>query len=83
MLSAFVRGIEPVACRLDGLLALNAGVHPSVSGAGVVSGFLAARTGMSENEAYPCLSAAGDFSVSQVVDVVEGVHCTIRQRDLA
>lgn len=38
---------------------------------------------MSENEAYLCLSAAGDFSVSQVVDVVEGVHCTIRQRDLA
>ncbi|MGW0179161.1 acetamidase/formamidase family protein [Nocardia sp. NPDC003345] len=45
--------------------------------------FLAARTGMSPTEAYLYLSAAGDFSVTQVVDIVKGVHCAIRKRDFA
>jgi acetamidase/formamidase len=44
-------------------------------------GFLAEQTGMTENEAYLYLSAAGDFSVSQVVDIVKGVHCMIRKAD--
>ncbi|MCM3300398.1 hypothetical protein [Streptomyces pseudogriseolus] len=35
-LSAFGRGVEPVACWFDGLLALDAGVDPSVGGAGVI-----------------------------------------------
>jgi acetamidase/formamidase len=39
--------------------------------------FLATRSGMTENEAYLYLSAAGDFSVSQVVDRIKGVHCMI------
>ncbi|MCW2937484.1 MAG: hypothetical protein JWN00_469 [Actinomycetia bacterium] len=43
--------------------------------------FLAEQTGMTENEAYLYLSAAGDFSVSQVVDIVKGVHCMIRKED--
>jgi acetamidase/formamidase len=43
--------------------------------------FLAEQTGMTENEAYLYLSAAGDFSVSQVVDIVKGVHCMIRKGD--
>jgi acetamidase/formamidase len=44
--------------------------------------FLAEQTGMTENEAYLYLSAAGDFSVSQVVDIVKGVHCMIRKADV-
>ncbi|MFC5747728.1 acetamidase/formamidase family protein [Actinomadura rugatobispora] len=44
--------------------------------------FLSRRTGMTENEAYLYLSAAGDFSVTQVVDLVKGVHCRIRKRDV-
>jgi acetamidase/formamidase len=44
--------------------------------------FVAEQTGMSTNEAYLYLSAAADFSVTQVVDIVKGVHCTIRKRDL-
>ncbi|MET8796067.1 acetamidase/formamidase family protein [Nocardia sp. NPDC004568] len=45
--------------------------------------FLAHRTGMTPSEAYLYLSAAGDFSVTQVVDLVKGVHCAIRKRDFA
>ncbi|MEU1985539.1 acetamidase/formamidase family protein [Nocardia sp. NPDC019395] len=45
--------------------------------------FLASRTGMTPSEAYLYLSAAGDFSVTQVVDLVKGVHCAIRKRDVA
>ena len=33
--------------------------------------------------AYAYLSAAGDFAVSQVVDVVQGIHGKIRKADLA
>jgi acetamidase/formamidase len=44
--------------------------------------FVAAHTGMAEDEAYLFLSAAGDFSVTQVVDQVTGVHCAIRKNDL-
>ncbi|MGW5384983.1 acetamidase/formamidase family protein [Nocardia sp. NPDC003963] len=51
--------------------------------AGIAVEFLAARTGMTPSEAYLYLSAAGDFSVTQVVDIVKGVHCAIRKRDFA
>ncbi|MGV9803070.1 acetamidase/formamidase family protein [Mycobacterium sp. NPDC003449] len=43
--------------------------------------FLAAHTGMTASEAYLYLSAAGDFSVTQVVDIVKGVHCSICKSD--
>ncbi|MBP1054584.1 acetamidase/formamidase family protein [Rhodococcus qingshengii] len=43
--------------------------------------FLASYTGMTPSEAYLYLSAAGDFSVTQVVDLVQGVHCSIRKKD--
>ncbi|MFD3707161.1 acetamidase/formamidase family protein [Nocardia sp. NPDC058658] len=43
--------------------------------------FLASYTGMTPTDAYLYLSAAGDFSVTQVVDLVKGVHCSIRKRD--
>jgi acetamidase/formamidase len=39
--------------------------------------------GMHPAHAYAYLSAAGDFAVSQVVDIVKGVHAKIRKSDLA
>ncbi|APE33923.1 hypothetical protein BOX37_08020 [Nocardia mangyaensis] len=45
--------------------------------------FLSSHTGMTPTDAYLYLSAAGDFAVTQVVDLVKGVHCSIRKRDFA
>lgn len=42
---------------------------------------LRARFGMDPRLAYAYLSAATDFQISQVVDVVKGVHATIRKAD--
>lgn len=42
---------------------------------------LRARYGMAEHLAYAYLSAATDFDVSQVVDLVCGVHARIRRAD--
>ncbi|KQW46068.1 acetamidase [Nocardioides sp. Root1257] len=42
---------------------------------------LGARFGMDERLAYAYLSAATDFNISQVVDVVKGVHARIRTSD--
>ena len=44
---------------------------------------LQARFGMDARLAYAYLSAATDFRISQVVDVVKGVHATIRKSDFA
>ena len=44
--------------------------------------FLASRTKMTQSEAYLYLSAAGDFAITQVVDIVKGVHCAIRKENL-
>ncbi|RLK52287.1 acetamidase/formamidase family protein [Microbacterium telephonicum] len=44
---------------------------------------LNARYGMDEHLAYAYLSAATDFDISQVVDVVCGVHARIRESDFA
>ena len=44
---------------------------------------LAADYGLDRHVAMAYLSAAGDFAVSQVVDVVKGVHGKIRKADLA
>jgi acetamidase/formamidase len=44
---------------------------------------LQARFGMDPALAYAYLSAATDFRISQVVDVVKGVHATIRKADFA
>lgn len=44
---------------------------------------LQARFGMDPSHAYAYLSAATDFRISQVVDVVKGVHATIRKSDFA
>ena len=42
---------------------------------------LAARYGMDRTLAYAYLSAATDFNISQVVDIVKGVHARIRVSD--
>lgn len=39
------------------------------------------RWGMDEHLAYAYLSAATDFDISQVVDIVSGVHARIREAD--
>ncbi len=44
-------------------------------------GLLGARYGMAPHLAYAYLSAATDFDISQVVDVVKGVHARIRISD--
>lgn len=44
---------------------------------------LRARYGMDEHLAYAYLSAATDFDISQVVDIVCGVHARIREADFA
>lgn len=44
---------------------------------------LEARYGMQRHLAYAYLSAATDFDISQVVDLVKGVHARIRKSDFA
>lgn len=44
-------------------------------------GLLQARFGMDAPHAYAYLSAATDFNISQVVDIVKGVHARIRLSD--
>jgi acetamidase/formamidase len=44
---------------------------------------LQARWGLDEHLAYAYLSAATDFDISQVVDIVCGVHARIREADFA
>jgi len=44
---------------------------------------LRARWGVDEHIAYAYLSAATDFRISQVVDLVCGAHATVRKRDFA
>ena len=44
---------------------------------------LMARYGMDAAHAYAYLSAATDFNISQVVDLVKGVHARIRKADFA
>ncbi|MCS5715382.1 acetamidase/formamidase family protein [Herbiconiux sp. CPCC 205716] len=46
-------------------------------------GLLEARYGMDRALAYAYLSAATDFDISQVVDIVKGVHARIRVADFA
>ncbi|MCK6066336.1 MULTISPECIES: acetamidase/formamidase family protein [Microbacterium] len=44
---------------------------------------LQARWGLDEHLAYAYLSAATDFDISQVVDIISGVHARIRVADFA
>ncbi|TIC81676.1 acetamidase/formamidase family protein [Nocardioides sp. GY 10127] len=57
-------------------LALQACVRQAIS-------LLGARYGMDPSLAYAYLSAATDFEISQVVDLVKGCHASIRKADFA
>lgn len=57
---------------------LDVAVHNCVRAA---IGLLRARYGMDAPHAYAYLSAATDFNISQVVDLVKGVHARIRTAD--
>ena len=46
-------------------------------------GLLEVRYGMDRAQAYAYLSAATDFNISQVVDLVKGVHARIRKSDFS
>lgn len=59
---------------------LNAAMRACVRSA---LSLLGGRWGMDEHLAYAYLSAATDFGISQVVDIVTGVHARIREADFA
>jgi len=65
-----------LAFRLQKLEAMRKAVRSALD-------LLHARYGMEEHLAYAYLSAATDFDISQVVDVVCGVHARIREDDFA
>jgi acetamidase/formamidase len=59
---------------------LNAAMRACVRSA---LSLIQARWGLDEHLAYAYLSAATDFDISQVVDIVCGVHARIREADFA
>jgi acetamidase/formamidase len=64
----------PIGLHEDLNLAMQDAVRRAIA-------FLETKIGMERHLAYAYLSAAADFEVSQVVDVVKGVHCRIRKSD--
>ncbi len=68
--------LVPTGMDLDLDIAMQNAVRAAI-------GLLQARFGMDPALAYAYLSAATDFRISQVVDVVKGVHATIRKADFA
>ncbi|MFV0375313.1 acetamidase/formamidase family protein [Microbacterium sp.] len=84
--AAFGEVVGPLV-RTDDYL-VPTGLDPDLNEAmrGCVRAALAllrARYGMDEHLAYAYLSAATDFDISQVVDIVCGVHARIREADFA
>lgn len=64
------------------------GMHPDLDEAmracvRAAIALIRARWGLDEHLAYAYLSAATDFDISQVVDIVCGVHARIRETDFA
>lgn len=66
----------PTGIDLDLDEAMRKAVRASIA-------LLGARWGVEPSLAYAYLSAATDFRISQVVDIVSGVHATIRKADFA
>jgi acetamidase/formamidase len=64
----------PTGMDVDLDVALRKCVHAAIE-------LIGARWGMAEHLAYAYLSAATDFDISQVVDIVSGVHARIRLSD--
>ncbi len=80
----FGAGIGPVAETRDFLIPTGLDADLDVATANCVRaalGLLQARYGMDRHLAYAYLSAATDFNISQVVDLVKGVHARIRKAD--
>jgi acetamidase/formamidase len=68
--------LVPTGMDVDLNVAMRNAVRAAVS-------LIEARWGLDEHLAYAYLSAATDFDISQVVDVVCGVHARIREADFA
>jgi len=71
-----VDALVPTGLDVDLDEAVRACVRAAIS-------LLRARWGMDEALAYAYLSAATDFDISQVVDLVKGVHARVRKSDFA
>lgn len=66
--------LVPMGLDVDLAEAMRACVRASLD-------LITARWGMDEHLAYAYLSAATDFDISQVVDIVCGIHARIRESD--
>lgn len=78
--------VAPIAETADYLIPTGLDVDLDVAVANCVRAaisVLGARYGMAPAQALAYLSAATDFDISQVVDVVKGVHARIRRADFA
>ena len=75
-LAETVEHLVPTGLDVDLDEAVRACVRAAIS-------LLKARWGMDEHLAYAYLSAATDFDISQVVDLVKGVHARVRKADFA
>ena len=80
----FGADLAPVAETREYLIPTGLDTDLDVAAANCVRaalGLLQARYGMERHLAYAYLSAATDFDISQVVDLVKGVHARIRKAD--
>ena len=68
--------LVPTGLDPDLNVAMRKCVHAAIE-------LISARWGMDEHLAYAYLSAATDFDISQVVDIVCGIHARIRIEDFA
>ncbi|WP_243076039.1 acetamidase/formamidase family protein [Microbacterium sp. SS28] len=68
--------LVPTGLDPDLNVAMRKCVHAAIE-------LISARWGMDEHLAYAYLSAATDFDISQVVDIVCGIHARIREADFA
>ncbi|WP_344058858.1 acetamidase/formamidase family protein [Microbacterium pumilum] len=66
--------LVPTGLDPDLNVAMRKCVHAAIE-------LISARWGMDEHLAYAYLSAATDFDISQVVDIVCGIHARIREAD--
>jgi acetamidase/formamidase len=66
--------LVPTGLDVDLNVAMRKCVHAAIE-------LISARWGMDEHLAYAYLSAATDFDISQVVDIVCGIHARIREAD--
>lgn len=78
--------VAPVAETADHLIPIGLDADLDLAVANCVRaaiGILQASYGLSPEIAYAYLSAATDFDISQVVDLVKGAHARIRKADFA